>query len=124
MPDPVPARDTALAFCRWLVSMDEPEDVLGRAERRTVTLTQIIDRARRVLAEAGSAATDQPGEVRTHSYLSTGCLYGEHAYCQAMTGYQGEKRPGVCKFCDARCMCACHHGFEPVDTTEESSDGR
>jgi hypothetical protein len=33
----------------WLVSLDDPEDVLGREERRTVTLTQIIDRAHRAL---------------------------------------------------------------------------
>ncbi|MGW1412577.1 hypothetical protein [Streptomyces sp. NPDC002403] len=44
----------------------------------------------------------------THVYLSTGCLHGEHAYCQSMTGQQGEKRPGRCKFCDARCTCSCH----------------
>ncbi|WP_097865874.1 hypothetical protein [Streptomyces sp. rh34] len=43
-----------------------------------------------------------------HVYLSTGCLHGEHAYCQSMTGQQGEKRPGRCKFCDARCTCSCH----------------
>ncbi|MEV2259161.1 hypothetical protein AB0J13_10935 [Streptomyces anulatus] len=43
-----------------------------------------------------------------HVYLSTGCLHGEHAYCQSMTGQQGEKRPGRCKFCDALCTCPCH----------------
>lgn len=29
-----------------------------------------------------------------HLYLSTGCLHGEHAYCQSMTGQAGAKRPG------------------------------
>ncbi|MEU6663977.1 hypothetical protein [Streptomyces sp. NPDC046821] len=48
------------------------------------------------------------GQRQAHEYLSTGCLHGEHAYCQSMTGYQGEKRPGRCKFCDAQCSCSCH----------------
>jgi hypothetical protein len=43
-----------------------------------------------------------------HVYLSTGCLHGHHDYCHAMTGQQGEKRPGRCKFCEARCICPCH----------------
>lgn len=43
-----------------------------------------------------------------HRYLSTGCLHGEHDYCRSMTGYQGEKRPSQCKFCEAKCVCPCH----------------
>lgn len=43
-----------------------------------------------------------------HHYLSTGCLHGEHAYCQANTGQAGAKRPAACKFCDAPCICPCH----------------
>lgn len=43
-----------------------------------------------------------------HDYLSTACFHREHGYCNAMVGYQGVKRPGQCKFCDARCSCACH----------------
>lgn len=54
---------------------------------------------------AGRAA-----EHSVHEYLSTGCLHGEHTYCQSMTGQQGKKRPGRCKFCDARCACSCHDG--------------
>ncbi|MFB8122053.1 hypothetical protein ACFVG1_12770 [Streptomyces bacillaris] len=54
-------------------------------------------------APKGGSKGDAP-----HAYLSTGCLHGEHAYCQSMTGQQGEKRPGRCKFCDARCTCPCH----------------
>lgn len=38
--------DSMAAFIDWLLAMDDPEDVLGREERRTVTLTQIIERAR------------------------------------------------------------------------------
>lgn len=45
---------------------------------------------------------------KPHIYLSTGCLHGQHDYCQCATGQQGEKRPGRCKFCDARCICPCH----------------
>lgn len=36
-------------FARWLVSMDDPEDVIGAGERQTVNLTKIIDRARAAL---------------------------------------------------------------------------
>lgn len=43
-----------------------------------------------------------------HRYLSTGCLHGEHGYCQSNTGSQGQKTPAVCKFCQAPCVCSCH----------------
>ena len=43
-----------------------------------------------------------------HAYLSTGCLHGEHGYCQAETGICGEKTPAQCKFCAAPCVCPCH----------------
>ena len=43
-----------------------------------------------------------------HVYLSTGCLHGDHGYCQSMTGLNGAKRPGECKHCGARCRCRCH----------------
>ncbi|MFD3516265.1 hypothetical protein [Streptomyces sp. NPDC058657] len=61
-------------------------------------------RVRRLSARAASG----------HVYLSTGCFHGEHAYCQSMTGQQGEKRPGRCKFCEARCTCSCHVGEVPA----------
>lgn len=56
-------------------------------------------------------------ETEPHRYLSTGCHHGDqvlpdgrtgHEYCQGMTGYQGVKRGGRCKFCDAPCKCPCH----------------
>lgn len=56
------------------------------------------------------SAAEEASAVSEHSYLSTGCFHGEHAYCQSMTGQQGEKRPGRCKFCEARCTCSCHAG--------------
>ena len=43
-----------------------------------------------------------------HVYLSTGCLHGDHDYCQNMTGLAGKKRPATCKFCKAPCICGCH----------------
>lgn len=53
----------------------------------------------------------QPFEAtRRHVYLSTSCYHGDHLYCQ--TGVRGDgcaKRPAQCKFCDARCICDCHH---------------
>lgn len=67
-------------------------------------LTRIADLSVE-LERAGRPEIVTEGE---HRYLSTGCLHGEHAYCQAMTGQQGEKRPGRCKFCDAQCVCDCH----------------
>lgn len=59
----------------------------------------------RWLALRGAAAQLITGG---HVYLSTGCLAGEHAYCAAMTGAQGEKRPGRSKFSGAACICRCH----------------
>ena len=51
-----------------------------------------------------------------HVYLSTSCLHGKHAYCQSLTGDNGEtqwvKEPGKCKFCDAQCICECHQESE------------
>ena len=43
-----------------------------------------------------------------HVYLSTACFHEFHEYCKSMTGYQGSKRPGKCKFCNAQCVCSCH----------------
>lgn len=43
-----------------------------------------------------------------HSYLSTGCYHGQHDYCRSSIGVVGAKTPGRCKFCEARCRCACH----------------
>jgi hypothetical protein len=41
----------AMNLARWLVSMDDTEDPAGMAERRSVTLTAIINRAAAVLGE-------------------------------------------------------------------------
>lgn len=65
---------------------------------------------------------DSAPEPTPHRYLSTGCFHGDqvvtsdgasgHDYCGSMTGFQGEKRPGRCKFCDAQCVCPCHYESE------------
>lgn len=43
-----------------------------------------------------------------HLYLSTGCLHGNHAYCQNKEGQAGPKEAGECKHCSAPCLCPCH----------------
>lgn len=55
-----------------------------------------------------------PAEPEPHVYLSTGCLHGDHAYCQSMTGLNGAKRPASCKKCGAKCICPCHQAEEPT----------
>lgn len=47
-------------------------------------------------------------DQKAHMYMSTGCFHDDHDYCQATTGLHGEKHPGRCKFCAARCVCPCH----------------
>lgn len=65
--------------------------------------------------DAALATLRGDGAAGGHVYLSTACYHGEHGYCAAMTGWQGEKRPGQCKFCEARCVCAeCDHGGAPA----------
>lgn len=60
-------------------------------------------------AEAGYDVARLRSSI-THRYLSTACLHGEHDYCKAMVGQQGDKRPARCKFCDALCVChVCQH---------------
>jgi hypothetical protein len=49
-----------------------------------------------------------------HYYLSTGCLHGDHEYCQKYTGLGGAKTPAKCKFCKASCRCRCHKGATDV----------
>jgi hypothetical protein len=67
-----------------------------------ITVGEILDRIRVAL---GNPSDDH---VEGHAYLSTGCLHGAHDYCKSMTGIQGTKRGGKCKFCDTQCICTCH----------------
>lgn len=62
----------------------------------------------RLIGFLAVALTRLAHRLGTHAYLSTGCLHGEHGYCQAKTGQTGNKKPATCKFCDAPCVCNCH----------------
>lgn len=64
-------------------------------------------------AEPARGAERPPEDQGGHTYLSTGCLHGEHGYCQSMTGLAGAKRPARCKFCEAPCICPCHRAAGP-----------
>lgn len=62
----------------------------------------------RLIGWLAVALTRAAHRLGTHPYLSTGCLHGEHGYCQGKTGQAGAKKPARCKFCDAPCRCRCH----------------
>jgi hypothetical protein len=64
--------------------------------------------------------TPAPAATGTHVYLSTGCLHGDHGYCQGMTGLAGAKRPGECKHCGTKCICNCH--TTPAPAAAEATD--
>jgi hypothetical protein len=55
-----------------------------------------------------AAAAELLQRAEPHIYLSTGCLHGDHAYCQNTTGLNGTKQPAECKHCAAPCRCSCH----------------
>ncbi|MFC8676731.1 hypothetical protein ACFUEN_29100 [Streptomyces griseorubiginosus] len=79
------------------------EQLDGGAETiaaRTVEINRLTDELRRL-----AAAAPQPGQ---HVYLSTGCLHGQHTYCQNVDGIAGLKKPAQCKFCQTACICPCH----------------
>ncbi|MGW7053096.1 hypothetical protein [Streptomyces sp. NPDC054887] len=62
----------------------------------------------RLVGRLAVALTRLAHQLGTHHYLSTGCLHGDHAYCQGKTGLVGAKRPSRCKFCGSPCRCRCH----------------
>jgi hypothetical protein len=62
----------------------------------------------RLVGWAAVALTRLAHRLGTHVYLSTGCLHGQHGYCQGKTGLAGAKTPARCKFCKAPCTCRCH----------------
>lgn len=68
------------------------------------------------LVAAGSRAPIVTGTDRVdlHRYLSTGCLHGDHDYCQTEARrYDGTtKIAATCKFCGAPCVCECHGEHE------------
>lgn len=101
---------------RRVADEEQPEE--PSAVDRAAALREAADFVRGLLLTRTSITTaDLEAELRRmadeaqqqgHVYLSTGCYHGDHAYCQAMTGLNGTKRPGQCKHCGARCVCACH----------------
>lgn len=66
------------------------------------------ERAVNLLSDAHRHSEQTEAEQASHAYLSTGCLHGEHGYCQSHTGLSGAKTPAVCKWCKAPCQCPCH----------------
>ncbi|MFI7890926.1 hypothetical protein ACIFUY_06635 [Streptomyces sp. CACIS-1.16CA] len=62
----------------------------------------------RLVGRLATALTRYAHRHGIHHYLSTGCLHGEHGYCQGKTGMVGAKRPASCKFCGVACQCGCH----------------
>ena len=63
----------------------------------------------RLTGALAAAATRLACHLGHHAYLSTSCLHSDHDYCQSVTGLNGAKRAARCKFCDAPCVCGCHH---------------
>ncbi|MFM9703633.1 hypothetical protein [Streptomyces galilaeus] len=101
--------ETLLARAR--AACDQLERAVTNADGRLLTpydrgVDTAIRRVRKVLDQPAPAPTAT--EATEHHYLSTGCLHGDHGYCQGMTGIAGSKRPGECKFCRAPCRCICH----------------
>lgn len=89
-----------------------------------------VTRLREALGPAAARAAEPawtpppPGDRREqlpdhllgeHKYTSTGCLHGQHAYCQSNAGLAGRKKPGVCKWCEAKCQCPCHLAVIPKE---------
>jgi hypothetical protein len=64
----------------------------------------------RLIGRLAVALTRLAHRRGTHHYLATGCLHGDHGYCQARSGAVGAKTPSSCKFCGAKCVCPCHRG--------------
>jgi hypothetical protein len=92
------------------------DGIHGRHTRAETALARIaaiaeeypagIDTA--LILEALDLPVQAAAQAAEHAYLSTGCFHGDHDYCQSMTGLNGSKRPGECKFCSAPCRCSCH----------------
>lgn len=103
---------------------DRADEVIGELNESNTGLARQAARAEAALTRIRQLAEEHPAGIDTahiwealdgtagpavgHTYLSTGCHHGDHAYCQAMTGLNGAKRPGSCKHCGAKCQCPCH----------------
>ncbi|MGW0837504.1 hypothetical protein [Streptomyces prunicolor] len=97
MRERVEAAETVIAQVREVQSF--AEKVIETSGPGPASAVQaVVDRLRTALGQPD-------GE---HTYLSTGCLHGDHDYCKSMTGLNGAKRPASCKKCGAACICGCH----------------
>lgn len=74
------------------------------------------------LDEIAARETSEGAESGEHVYLSTGCLHGDHAYCQAKAGAVGAKTSATCKFCAAPCVCTCHGGSAALDAEARNAN--
>jgi hypothetical protein len=81
--------------------------ILGERSRGMQMGWDAALRAVQTALDAPTSATSAT-EATHHQYLSTGCLHGEHDYCQSNTGLGGAKTPAQCKFCASPCICGCH----------------
>lgn len=94
---PTPWRKVRVAINLITKGDAQLEDALRTELNRTT-----IERAKAIVPPF-------PPPIRgLHSYLSTGCLHGRHSYCQGTDGQAGPKTPSTCKWCPAKCRCACH----------------
>ena len=94
---------------KWALYTLEPGQVRRLLDDLTHALAEPANNSEqpaRTTPDNPTASGNHPDNP--HVYLSTGCLHNDHAYCQAMTGLNGAKRPGECKFCQAPCRCFCH----------------
>lgn len=87
--------DEATDMLRWLVSMGDPDDAAGLEARRTVTLTEIVDRARAALAAHDSTSDDEYTPTREAAGIPT-C---EHHWVWRHQGDTPMPYIGVCSLC-------------------------
>lgn len=114
--DPCPCCGITYRNGQWATATGEPYTRGSAAAQATEPTGWLHAGTRDLSIPDDSPVTDidpawtppPPGDRREHTYLSTGCFHGDHAYCQSMTGLNGAKRPAVCKFCQASCRCECH----------------
>lgn len=91
--------------------------VMGVRDAEMERLAEVDEQCDAAVAQLAAAHGHQLAADGTHHYFSTGCLHGEHAYCQGGTGRVGAKKPSQCKFCAAPCRCECHRDAPPADRT-------
>jgi hypothetical protein len=99
-----PAADRAAVLREAAVFVEAMNEGCGQAKP-----CASCDAREDVAAELRRMADEAQQQPDAHVYLSTGCLHGQHGYCQADTGKSGAKTPSVCKWCPAKCVCPCHH---------------